>query len=111
MSRWQMLDPDKVFQALEDAAEIWVEAQAQHDDLERKGEILLSQLVVEARASGEPATTAKDKARSSEQWKTHCTALTETSRAKNSARAKYDNLKTLAELRRSQEATARYMTR
>lgn len=103
------IDPDRAFMALEKAAEEWVEAQYQADALERHGEILLAQLMIEAKEEGIPATLCKEAARTRKEWNIHVQGLLEAQKIKNRTRLRYENERTLAEMRRSYEATARQL--
>ncbi len=105
------IDPDRAFLALEDAAEKWVNAQYEADTLERQGEILLAKLMLEAKDTGTPVGLCKEAARTSGQWKVHVEGLVYAQSKRNRTKARYENEKILAEMRRSYEATARTLTK
>ena len=105
-------DPQVIFDALEQAAEEKAEAEYNAHLLERNGEILLGQLIWQTRQVEKcPASLCKEVARTKSDWETHIKGEAEAIRARSRARARYENLKILAEARRTQEASARYLTR
>ena len=103
-------NPDSIFAALEDAAEERAQAEYDGNRLERLGEILLSELVVQAKNAGNPIGICKDIARTNSTWATHVEGEAVAIRNRSRARAKYENVKILAEARRSQEASMRVLT-
>ena len=104
-------NPDAVFNALEEAAEGWVNAQFQADQLEKMGEILLARLMLEAKADGEAIGLCKESARATDTWETHINGELVARRIAERAKAKYKNMQALADARRTQESTMRTLTR
>ena len=104
-------DPERTFHELEKAAE--ERAQAEYDALllERQGEILLAQKMFEAKAEGVAVTLCKEWARTQAEWKIHIEGEAAAVSRRSRARARYENLKALAEARRTQEASTRALTR
>lgn len=105
-------DPEVIFDALEQAAEEKAEAEYNAHLLERNGEILLGQLMWHAKQEERcPASLCKELARTKDEWATHVKGEAVAIKARSRARARYENLKILAEARRTQEASARYLTK
>ena len=104
-------DPDKLYLALETAAEERAEAEYQAHLLERNGEILLASLQVRFKQNGEPIGICKEYARASEEWRVHVDGESVAIRNRSKARAHYENLKMLAEARKTQEVSLRQLTR
>ena len=103
--------PERIFVALEDAAEEWANAQLQADQLEKMGEILLANLQFQAKAQGQPIGLCKEWARSQPEWETHINGEVVARNKADRARAKYRNVQALADARRTQESTMRNLTR
>jgi hypothetical protein len=103
-------NPDRIFAELETAAEGRAEAEYTAHRLERLGEILLAELQVEAKQTGQPIGICKEIARADPKWRTHVEGESVAIRNRSRARGKYENLKILAEARRSQEASTRMLT-
>lgn len=106
-----MYDPAKMYAELETAADERAEAEYEAHLLERNGEILLSTLMVKAKESGEPVGICKEIARSRPEWKMHVTGEAVAIQRRSRARAKYQNLMALSEARKTQEVSARTLTR
>ena len=106
-----MLDPDKIYLELEEAAE--ARAQAEYDAylLEKHGEILMANLMVSAKDQGAPIGLCKEVARTDPQWEVHVKGEAAAMHKRSRARAKYENLRALFEARRSVEASTRQITR
>ncbi len=105
------IDPDATFLALEVASEKLVEARELADLTEELKKTILSQITLEYIRTGDSRVMAETKALASEQYEEYVTGMVEARRRANRAQAKYANLKILAELRRSQEATERMLAR
>ena len=103
-------DPDAIFHQLEDAAEERANAEQEYHQLERMGEILLADLQVQAKNRGNPVGLCKEIARTAPEWRTHIEGEAVARGRLSRARARYENLKILAEARRSQEASMRVLT-
>jgi hypothetical protein len=106
-----MMDPDKVYHALEEAAERRAEAEQRAYILERQGEILLAELMLKAKREGEPVTLCKEHARSAPEWLVHVSGEAEAVHDRSIARAHYENLRIRFEAMRTVEASTRTLTR
>lgn len=104
-------DPDRMFAELEKAAEERAEAEYFAHLLEKNGEIIIAELTVKAKQDGHAIGICKDIARSDPKWKVHVEGEAEAIRRRSRARARLENLRALADARRTMEASARALTR
>ncbi len=110
----QPFDPDKIFAALEDAAEDREKKEYQAILLDKMEKTLLAELAMKEKANAPDGkmsmAEAETRARMSGDFKTHIEGLAAAQSAWNRARAKYDNLRALGDYRRSQESSRRALT-
>lgn len=104
-------DPEQIFHELERAAEKRAKAEYTAHRLELLGGHLLGQIMREKREDGIPVGLCKDLARSDERWLVHIEGEAAAIEERALCRAKYDNLRVLAEARRTQEASMRALAR
>lgn len=98
-------DPDKTYTSLVKAGEDWADANAAADALEETKKSVLAKLMLE---SGGKTNAEKEMlGLADERYTEFVNGMTEARRTANKLRVRYDSAKTLAELRRSQEATKR----
>lgn len=102
-------DPDRAFQALEDAAERHAQAEAEAQLLEEMKSVMLAQIICEH--ADKPFNKAEVLAKADARYATHIEGMVEARRRANRARATYRDLLVLADMRRSQEASARQLTK
>lgn len=100
-------DPAHTFHALEEAAEEMADAEYHAALLERHGEILLANLQMEAKKQGIAIGLCKEWARSQADWATHVQGEAAAISKRSRARSKYQNLRVLAEMRRTEESSRR----
>ncbi len=105
------LDPDRLWTALEGAAEKKASAEQNAHLLERLGEILLAKMQVEAKHEGNPVGICKEIARSRDEWEIHVRGEAEAIGQRSRARATYENMKIKYEAMRTLEVTNRTLTR
>lgn len=97
-------DPDRIYKQLTDAGEDWVDKQAAAELLEETKKSVLAEIMggedgsMAARESAALASTA---------YRQHLRDMVDARREANRARVRYDSMKVLAEMRRSQESTRR----
>ena len=98
-------DPDRIYKQLADAGEDWADKQAAAELLEETKKSVLAELMnaevglsVSARESNALANPA---------YRLHLTNMVAARREANRARVRYDSMKVLAEMRRTQESTRR----
>lgn len=104
-------DPARIWHELEKAAEERAVAEEQAYLLERNGEILLAEMMLEAKRDGTAIGLCKEAARARPEWKTHCEGEAVAIRNRSRARAKYENLKITWEAQRTLEVTERTLAR
>ena len=105
-------DPQKIFDALEQAAEERAEAEQEAMLLERQGEILLGELMWKVRQKEDcPASMCKEIARTKPEWALHIKGEAEAVRKRSRARARYENLRVLASARQTEESSRRALTK
>ncbi len=103
--------PARTIDASMGASEKLVETKELADLTEELKKTILSQITLEYIRTGDSRVMAETKALASEQYEEYVTGMVEARWRANRAQAKYANLKILAELRRSQEATERMLAR
>jgi len=96
---------------LEKAAEERADAEENAHRLERLGEILLSDLILQAKQDGHPISLCKEVAKSSPEWKVHIEGESVALGNRSRKRARYENLRILWEARRTLEVTTRSLSR
>jgi len=105
-------NPELIFHTLEEAAEKKAEAAYQARILERDGEILMGHIMVRIKQdTGTPVSMLKEVARTTAEWKTHIRGEAVAIKEKEVLAARYNHYVTLAEHRRTEEATRRYLTK
>ena len=102
----KLIDSDRMFHALVKAGENWSDAKAAYHLLESTTKSLLADLT-KKQGYAESRVVAEMNALASDAYKTHLQAVGEAHRKFLLAQVRYDSLKTLVELRRSEESTRR----
>ncbi len=100
-----MLDVDRIYQKLLESGNEWADKQSAADLLEETRKIVLSEQIIAAGAKSH--ALSETMALASPEYKEHVVAMNSARRAANRARVNYEAVKTLTELRRSEEATRR----
>lgn len=98
-------DPAKTYASLIKAGEDWSDAKAAADLLEKTEKSFLAKLMVES--GGKTSAEKEMLALADPRYAEFCEGMVAARRTANKLRVRYDSAKTLSELRRSQEATAR----
>lgn len=102
------LDPEKIFRELETAGYSWSDLNAAADILERAEKSLLSGIMLDKMQDGtKTVSKAEAEALASPAYQEHIARSIEARRLANRARVRYESLKTLSELRRTEAATLR----
>lgn len=104
-----MLKPGEIYKELSQASDAWVQARCVADQYSEHRKTLLAQLMVESEAKSMAAKETE--ALANPQYKIHVKEMVEAERDANSAKCKYDNIKILAELRRTEAANERAINR
>lgn len=102
-----IFDPDKIFAALDEAGNTWALAKASFEEKDDLTKTVLADLVTDYLGNCKSMAEAETRARSSAGFKNHLAEVSAARRTWLLAQVKYENLKTLAELRRSQESSNR----
>ena len=102
-----MIDPDKTFKAMEDAAEKLSEAIYEYVLVDEDKKSVLA--IIELRQSGSSQAEIERKARAQDEWREYIKGLATARRNYERAKAHYNNICALNENRRSKEATERYL--
>lgn len=102
-----MLDAEKIFAKLVEAGENWADADSAANLYEETKKVVLAEMTLKHSADTKSRVEAESKALVSDEYREHIRVMTEARRVSNRARINYDSLKTLAELRRSQESSRR----
>lgn len=103
------LNPTEVYKQLVKEGELWADAQHAAELLEETKRSLLSQLSTE---SNETSAAAKEAFSTRHpDYRKHLEAMVGARRAANKAKVRYDSMKILAELRRTEAANERAANR
>tara|TARA_Y100000401_G_C8188919_1_gene157759 strand:- start:19 stop:381 length:363 start_codon:yes stop_codon:yes gene_type:complete len=104
-------DPEAMFQQLETACDKVAKAVYKEFILEKHEKILLSQLINEYQLNENITSISKamHRALASKKYKIHIEGLAVAKEQLIRAKSKYENLKALAEARRTQESSARFI--
>ena len=106
-----MFSPDRMFHEMEEAAEQMASLQAQADQLTELKKSRLAALTLDYMKSCKSRVEAEVRALADPQYEEYVTGMIEAERRANRAKAKYHNLRALSDARRTQEASARALTR
>ena len=101
-----MLNPDQIVRNIVSAGEDWADKESAADLLEETKRTVLAELMNQQPAS--MSVAAKEQvALADPAYRLHLTNMVSARKEANRARVRYDALKVLAELRRSEESTRR----
>lgn len=97
-------DPEAIYQKLNETGDDWVDKNAAAEILEETKKTVLAELMS---ALEGPKTEREMKALSDPSYRLHITNMVAARKEANRARVKYDSMRVLAEMRRTQESTRR----
>src|SRR5208282_5421380 len=100
-----LLDSDAMYKKLLELGLDWADHKAAYQALEEASKSVLA--AVTANAGGKSHAAAESDARCSPQYRDHLLSVSAANRAYLRAQVRYDSLKTLIELRRSEESSRR----
>ena len=107
-SRMNDFDPDRIYKQLADAGEEWADKNAAADLLEETKKTVLAEMMQKHRADGITSLTlCESLAQADPAYRLHLTNMVAARKEANRARVRYDSMKVLAEMRRTQESTRR----
>ena len=97
-------NPEAIYHKLNETGDDWVDKNAAADVLEETKKSVLAELM---NALEGPKTEREAKALADPAYRLHITRMVEARKEANRARVRYDSMRVLAELRRTQESTRR----
>ena len=100
-------DPDRIYHELEAAGEDWADKKAAFNALDRNSKSILSDILVSFMDNGLSRAESETRALASSAFKTHLASVSAAEKAYLQAQVLWNNIQTLADLRRSQESTKR----
>lgn len=97
-------NPEAIYQKLNETGDAWVDKNAAAELLEETKKSVLAELM---NALQGPKTEREAKALADPTYRLHLTNMVSSRKEANRARVKYDSMRVLAEMRRTQESTRR----
>ena len=102
-----MLDPEKIFHEVSTAGEAWANLKAAYELLDDVTKSVLADITANFMDGKMSRAEAEMRALASGDYKTHLASVSAARKEWLRAQVKYDSLKLLADLRRSQESSRR----
>ena len=102
-----MFDPDEIYHKLESSGVDWADKKSAFNALDRVTKSVLADILVSFMDTGLSRAESETRSLASSQYKTHLASVAASEKAYLQAQVLWNNLQTLAELRRSQESTRR----
>lgn len=99
-------DTDRIYKQLADAGEDWADKQAAAEILEETKKSVLAELMTGG-GSNDSHAKRESAALANPAYKLHLTNMVSARKEANRAKVRYDSMKVLAEMRRTQESTRR----
>ena len=100
-------NPDQIYETIRLAGEDWADKKSAYDAFDDNTKSVLAEITTGYMETCKSKTEAEMRALASKDYKEHLRAMQDARRAFLKAQVRYDTLKMLAELRRSQESTRR----
>jgi len=100
-------NPDAIYQALDSAGKDWADKKAAYNALDRNTKSVLSDILVSFMDNKISRAESETRGLASSAYKTHLASVSAAEKAYLQAQVLWNNLQTLADLRRSEEATKR----
>jgi hypothetical protein len=100
-------NPEHIYESIRLAGDDWADKKSAYDALDDNTKSVLAEITTGYMDTCKSKTEAEMRALASAEYKNHLRTTQDARRAFLKAQVKYDTLKTLAELRRSQESTRR----
>jgi hypothetical protein len=101
------MDADKIFHEVSEAGEDWADKKAAYELLDATTKSVLAQIAGRYMDGKTTKTQAESNALASDEYRAHLASVAKARHSFLHAQVKYDSLKMLAELRRTQESTRR----
>lgn len=102
-----MLDPDRIYHEVSSAGESWADVKAAYETLSDHTKSILADIALGYMDGKTSKAEAELRALASKAYREHLAEVKTARRAFLMAQVKYDSIKLLAELRRTQESTRR----
>jgi len=102
-----MLEPEKIYVEVTSAGETWADCKAAYEALDDNTKSVLADIALGYMDGKISKTEAELRALASKAYRDHLAEVRNARRAWLMAQVRYDSLKMLAELRRTQESTRR----
>ena len=101
------LDPDKIYHEVSTAGEEWADKKSAYEALSDNTKSILAEIMSDFMTGKTSKAEAEMRALASPDYKNHLASLQKARREWLRSQVKYDSLKMLSELRRSQESSRR----
>lgn len=101
------LDPEAIYKEVTDAGEDWADKKSAYEMLDDNTKSVLADITSNFMDGRMSKTEAEMRALASGEYKNHLASVSAARKAWLKAQVRYDSLKMLAELKRSQESTRR----
>lgn len=102
-----MLDPDAIYKQVLAAGEDWADKKAAYEALDDNTDSILADITGQYLEGGGTKAACETRALSSKAYRDHLREVSAARKAWLMAQVRYDSLKMLSELRRSEESTRR----
>lgn len=102
-----MIDPDKIYHEVETAGDDWADKKAAYEALDDNTKSVLAEICGRYLDAGENKGQSEIRALASKDYREHLASLSKARGEFLRAQVRYDSLRMLADLRRSQESTKR----
>lgn len=102
-----LISSDKMYTKLMEVGEAWADLKAAYHALDDSSQSVLADLTMTYRGANDSRVEAEMVAKRSQQYKDHLAAVATAHKLYLRAQVRYDSLRTLVELRRSEESTRR----
>ena len=102
-----MIDPDKIYHEVSSAGETWADTKAAYEAFDDNTKSVLAEIAGRYLDAGETQGKAETRALASKDYREHLASLSKARGEFLRAQVRYDSLRLLAELRRSEESSRR----
>lgn len=107
MSDYEPLDPDRIYREVTAAGESWADLKSAYEALDDVTKSVLAEIIGRYMDTGSTKTAAESQALASKDYREHLVSVSKARKEYLRAQVRYDSIKMLAELRRTQESTRR----
>jgi hypothetical protein len=107
VSELEPLDPGVIYREVLAAGETWADQKSAYEALDDNSKSVLAEIIGRYMDAGSTKTAAESQALASKDYREHLVSVSKARREYLLSQVRYDSLKMLAELRRTQESTRR----